>query len=59
MLSGAMMLDWLEQREAADRLRRGVHAALRSADTRTRDLGGQASTAQFTDAVIRAMDGTK
>jgi isocitrate dehydrogenase (NAD+) len=56
MLSAAMMLDWLKQDEAAVRLRRGVHAALKAPATRTRDLGGQATTAEFTDAVIRAMD---
>ena len=41
--------------EAADRLRRGVHAALAASATRTRDLGGAADTAGFTDAVIRAI----
>jgi len=55
MLSAAMMLDHVEQRDAAARLRAGVMAALASAETRTGDLGGRANTAQYTDAVIRAM----
>ena len=55
MLSAAMLLDHVEQREAANRLRAGVAAALANAETRTGDLGGRANTAQFTDAVIRAM----
>jgi isocitrate/isopropylmalate dehydrogenase len=55
MLSAAMLLDHVEQREAAGRLRAGVTAALASPETRTGDLGGRASTAQYTDAVIRAM----
>ena len=55
MLSAAMLLDHVEQREAAARLRTGVTAALASAETRTGDLGGRASTEQYTDAVIRAM----
>jgi len=55
MLSAAMLLDHIDQREAATRLRKGVHAALASAETRTGDLGGKANTAQFTEAVIRAM----
>ena len=55
MLSAAMLLDHVEQREAAARLRAGVTAALASAETRTGDLGGRANTAQYTDAVIRAM----
>jgi isocitrate/isopropylmalate dehydrogenase len=55
MLSAAMLLDHVEQREAAARLRAGVMAALASAETRTGDLGGRANTAQYTEAVIRAM----
>jgi isocitrate dehydrogenase (NAD+) len=52
MLSAALMLEHIGQGDAAVRLRRGVTAALASDDTRTRDLGGRANTAQFTDAVI-------
>ena len=55
MLSAAMLLDHVEQREAAERLRAGVMAALASPETRTGDLGGRANTAQYTEAVIRAM----
>jgi isocitrate dehydrogenase (NAD+) len=55
MLSAAMLLDHVGQTAAADRLRTGVRAALASAETRTGDLGGKANTAQYTDAVIRAM----
>jgi isocitrate/isopropylmalate dehydrogenase len=55
MLSAAMLLDHIEQREAAGRLRTGVMAALASPESRTGDLGGRANTAQYTDAVIRAM----
>ncbi|MEO7730764.1 MAG: isocitrate/isopropylmalate family dehydrogenase, partial [Kofleriaceae bacterium] len=55
MLSAAMLLDHVEQRDAAERLRKGVMAALASPETRTGDLGGKANTAQYTDAVIRAM----
>jgi isocitrate dehydrogenase (NAD+) len=56
MLSAAMLLDHVEQRDAAARLRKGVMAALASPETRTGDLGGRANTVQYTDAVIRAMD---
>ena len=55
MLSAAMLLDHVDQRGAAQRLRAGIAAALAHAETRTGDLGGKATTAQFTDAVIRAM----
>ncbi|MFN0253644.1 MAG: isocitrate/isopropylmalate dehydrogenase family protein [Kofleriaceae bacterium] len=55
MLSAAMMLDHLDQRDAAERLRKGIFAALSNAETRTGDLGGRANTAGYTDAVIRLM----
>jgi isocitrate dehydrogenase (NAD+) len=55
MLSAAMMLDHLDQRDAGDRLRKGVYAALANAETRTGDLGGKTNTAGYTDAVIRLM----
>jgi isocitrate dehydrogenase (NAD+) len=55
MLSAAMMLDHLDQREAAERLRKGIYAALANAETRTGDLGGKTNTAGYTDAVIRLM----
>jgi isocitrate dehydrogenase (NAD+) len=55
MLSAAMLLDYIDQRDAADRMRKGIYAALGNAETRTGDLGGKANTAQYTDAVIRAM----
>lgn len=56
MLSAAMLLDHVEQREAAERLRKGIRAALANPESRTGDLGGKANTQQFTDAAIRAMD---
>jgi isocitrate dehydrogenase (NAD+) len=55
MLSAAMMLDHVDQRDAANRLRTGVYAALGNAETRTGDLGGKANTQTFTDAVIKLM----
>jgi isocitrate/isopropylmalate dehydrogenase len=55
MLSAAMLLDHIEQGDAAARLRKGVFAALGDAATRTGDLGGTANTQRFTDGVIAAM----
>ena len=55
MLSAAMLLDHIEQAEAAARLRKGVWAALANPESRTGDLGGKGNTATYTDAVIRAM----
>jgi isocitrate dehydrogenase (NAD+) len=56
MLSAAMLLEHVQQTDAANRLRRGVRHALFNKETRTGDLGGKANTAQFTDAVIRSLD---
>jgi 3-isopropylmalate dehydrogenase len=59
VLSSGMLLDWLGTRHgderlagAAARVDAGVRAAVRSGVS-TRDLGGQASTEEFTDAVVR------
>jgi len=54
MLSAAMLLDHIDQRDVAERLRKGVFAALADPASRTGDLGGTANTQKFTDAVIAA-----
>jgi isocitrate dehydrogenase (NAD+) len=55
MLSAVMLLEHVGQREAAERMTRGIHAALADATSRTRDLGGQGDTRAFTDAILRAI----
>ncbi len=55
MLSAALLLDHVQQTAAANRLRTGIRGALAKVETRTGDLEGKANTAQYTDAVIRAM----
>jgi len=55
MLAAAQLCDHVGQRDAGSRLRAGVEAALASAESRTRDLGGRADTKGFTDAVCRAI----
>ena len=55
MRSAAMLLDHIDQSEAAARMRRGIDAALADSTTRTRDIGGQADTKGFTDGVIAKM----
>lgn len=53
MLAAAMMLDHLDEHDAAARLRHGIRAAIVEDGVRTRDLGGTATTSQFGDAVTR------
>ena len=55
VLSAAMMLDTMGERDAARRLEGAVEAIYARTDTRTPDLGGNASTAEFTRALIRLL----
>ena len=57
MLAAAMMLDHVKLTEMASRLRRGIDATLNADQMRTRDLGGQAGTAQFTQALVARLQG--
>ena len=52
VLSGAMMLEWLQMDDAAALVRVAVERTLADGDT-TPDLGGSLSTTQATDAIIR------
>ena len=53
--SGIMMLRHLGQREPADRIERSMLEVFREGRVRTRDIGGTASTFEFTDAIIAGM----
>lgn len=55
MLSAAMLLDHIDQRAAADRMRAAIKVALLNDETRTRDLGGKADTKAYTEGVLRAL----
>ena len=54
-LSGCMMLRQLNMKESADRLENAIYAVFEKHEVLTRDLGGKASSSEFTDAVIAAM----
>jgi isocitrate dehydrogenase (NAD+) len=51
ILSGAMMLDYLGEQVAADRVREAVHAVLREGKKLTGDLGGTAGTTEVAEAI--------
>jgi len=53
--SGVLMLEHLGLRDEAARVRKALKDVLAS-DTRTGDLGGTATTTEFTDALIRAIE---
>jgi isocitrate dehydrogenase (NAD+) len=52
ILSGALMLDHLGEREAAQRIRQAVKVVLQQGRTLTPDLGGSAKTTAMTNVII-------
>lgn len=52
LLASALMLDYLDQNETAERIRSTVRRTIGEGKTLTPDLGGDASTQQYTDALI-------
>jgi isocitrate dehydrogenase (NAD+) len=56
LMSGIMMLDHLGERPAARRIEAALERVYREGKHATRDLGGKATTQEFTDAVISALD---
>jgi isocitrate dehydrogenase (NAD+) len=55
LLSAVLMLRYLGENDAADRTMAAVERVLTAGVSRTRDLGGTASTSEFADAVCRAL----
>jgi isocitrate dehydrogenase (NAD+) len=56
LMSGLMMLDHLGERGAADRIRTALGRVLVQGAVRTHDLGGTASTTEFTEAICREIE---
>jgi isocitrate dehydrogenase (NAD+) len=52
MLAAAMMLDHVGMKDKGDRLRQAIDATLNIDKVRTGDLGGSASSTQFTKALV-------
>lgn len=55
ILSAVMMLHYMGEAEAANRIERAVMATLAEGKVRTRDLGGNATTTAICDAIIEKM----
>jgi isocitrate dehydrogenase (NAD+) len=53
--SGILMLRYIGEREAADRVENAMLAVFKEGKVRTRDIGGTAKTAEFADAIIQKM----
>ena len=56
VLAACMMLEHLNERPMATRIRTAFESTIKDGSVLTRDLGGTASTDQFTDAVIARLD---
>jgi isocitrate dehydrogenase (NAD+) len=56
MRSGIMMLYHMQKDEVAERLRRALRDVVVRQKIRTRDLGGEATTTQFTDAIVGVIE---
>lgn len=52
ILASIQMLEYLGMQDNAERIREAVRATIESGDRVTRDLGGSASTSEFTQAII-------
>ena len=53
--SGILMLRYLNERDAAELIEKALFYTLAQKDIRTKDLGGSASTMEFTEAVVASM----
>ncbi|ABK39431.1 isocitrate dehydrogenase [Aeromonas hydrophila] len=52
ILASIQMLEYLGMQDKAERIREAVRATIESGDRVTRDLGGAASTSEFTQSII-------
>ena len=57
LMSSILMLRHIDEDAAAKRIEDSLHGVYRAGKTLTRDVGGTASTTEFTDAVIQSMKG--
>lgn len=55
MLASALMLDHIDRGDAAQKLRQAIRDTIADGDRLTRDLGGEASTQDYTEAVIERL----
>jgi isocitrate dehydrogenase (NAD+) len=53
--SGILMLRYIGEREAADRIQSAMLKVFAEGKVRTRDIGGTAKTAEFADAIIQKL----
>ena len=55
LLSACLLLEHVGQPDVGARIRAALDHVVRAGEVRTRDMGGQASTVEFSDALVRAL----
>lgn len=55
LLSACMMLDYLDEHQKAEKIREAIYKVLQEGKVRTQDCGGNATTSEYTDAILMAM----
>ena len=55
ILSAVLMLRYLGEKEAADRIENAIRTVFTQGTSRTGDLGGTATTDEFVTAVLKSM----
>jgi len=55
LLSGVLMVEWMGEKRVGRRIRDAIAEVLSAGKVRTGDLGGTATTAEFTEAIIDAL----
>ena len=56
LMSAMMMLDHMGERHKSERIRHALIHVLTEGRVRTRDMGGEASTTEFTEAICRVVE---
>jgi isocitrate dehydrogenase (NAD+) len=56
LLSALMMLDYIGEASRSQQIRGALGRVLSRGDVRTRDMGGTASTTEFTEAICRELE---
>lgn len=56
LLSACMMLDYMDESDAATKIRQAIYTVLEEGKVRTRDCGGTSTTTEFTDAIIHELN---
>ncbi|MDX1647103.1 MAG: isocitrate/isopropylmalate family dehydrogenase [Longimicrobiales bacterium] len=55
LLSGCLLLEHVDQHDVATRIRDAVDRVVQEGEARTLDMGGDAGTKEYTDAVVEAL----